>query len=299
MRQSMNAILCASTGFFLFCIADTMAKFLTVDYSAFEILGLSALAGTLATGAFIVVRHGWRGLIHPRWGWYIGRGAAQAISSGFVVASLATIPLADFYGIIFLSPMLATGLAALFLKEKIGIYRIAAVILGFVGVLIICGPSFSQGNIGYLLAFCAALFSAMGGIFIRKIGDEPIILRYAFYPFLFATLFMLPLAVIDGIKSVSRPGDLALMLGIAPIVVVAMILYSIGFARARDISMVAPFHYTQIIWGSLFGYVLFKDIPAAETWVGAGLIILAGLVVIWREQIHHRQIAKILPEHVL
>jgi drug/metabolite transporter (DMT)-like permease len=298
-RQSLHAILYACLGYFLFCIVDTMAKYLTGDYSAFEILGLSALVGTVIVIALIVMRHGWSGLIHPQWGWYVGRGVTQAISSTFVVSSLVTIPLADFYGIIFLSPMLATVLAALFLKEKIGLYRVIAIILGFIGVIIICGPSFATQNIGYLLALCAAFFSAMGGIFIRKIGDEPIILRYALYPFFFATIFMMPVALYDGLKSPGNLADFSLIIGIAPIVVVAMIFYSLGFARARDIAAVAPFHYTQIIWGSLFGYLLFHDVPGIETLLGTGLIIAAGLLVIWREHVHHSEIAKIPPENAI
>ncbi len=300
LRQSLNAILLASTGYFLFCLADTMSKFLGGGYTALEILSVSGLIGTLLSGGIILYRHGWGGFVHPRWPWYLARGFFQAFASFFVVSALVLIPLADFYGIIFLVPLATTALAGLLLKEKIGIYRIAALVIGFIGVLVIAGPSFSSGNIGYLYVAIAVLFSCFGAIFIRKIGDEPITMRYAFFPFVFSAVLFFPFALWDGITVHRDWGDLAIMTGIAPIVLLAMIFFSLGYARARDVSMIAPFHYTQMIWGILLGYLIFHEVPALTTLGGSALIILAGIVVIWREHVHHRQIATPpTPDHLL
>ena len=60
--------------------------------------------------------------------------------------------------------------------------------------------------------------------------------------------------------------------------------------------MIAPFHYTQMVWGALFGFLIFNHIPAATTFAGSALIVVAGMLVIWREHVLHKQIALRAPE---
>lgn len=288
-RESLDAVLFASFGWFLFCVCDAMAKHLSGHYSAFEILALTGVSGLILSGAWILGQHGWAGFKTPKWNWYLLRGLSQSGSSYFVIKSLYLIPLADFYGIIFMTPMVMTLLAALFLKEKIGAYRIGAIAVGFIGVLIIAGPSFDSGNAGYLYALMGVGCASLSGIFVRKIGRDPVLARYAFYPFLVYTLIFVPMILFTGFEIPTDPVDLTLLAFFAPVSLLGLLGYSVGFARARDTALVAPFHYTQMIWGALFGFVFFGDIPALTTFAGAGLIILAGLLVIWREHALHRK----------
>lgn len=289
-RDSLDAILLACGGWFLFCVSDAMAKYLTVQYHPFEILAFSGTIGVLLSGAWILRKHGWAGFMTPKWRWYIGRGITQTGSSFLVIKALALIPLADFYGIIFMTPMVITILAAIFLKEKIGFYRIGAILLGFIGVLIIAGPSFNSGNIGYLYALIAVGFTSTSGIFVRKIGRDKIVTRYAFFPFLICASLFLPLTIFHDFKMPAGTLDLSLLMLFAPIMLLGLVGYSSGLSRARETAMIAPFHYTQLIWGSLFGFVIFHEVPAFTTFVGSLLIIAAGLLVIWREHRHHRKI---------
>lgn len=290
-RQSLDAILFASGGWFLFCVCDAMSKYMAASLSAYEILACTGVLGLVLCTAWIGGLHGLSGFLTPKWPWYILRSLSQAGSSFLVIKSLALIPLADFYGIIFMTPMVVTLLAALFLKEKIGIYRISAIAVGFIGVLIIAGPSFDSGNKGYLYALIAVACASLSGIFVRKIGREKITIRYAFFPFLICTLIFVPMALIGGFEIPADPVNIVLLLLFAPLLLVGLLGYSIGFSRARDTALVAPFHYTQMIWGALLGFVIFGDIPAFTTFAGSILIVLAGLLVIWREHVLHRQIA--------
>lgn len=268
-----------------------MSKWLAGAYSAYQILAISGLTGVFLAGGWILTRHGWRKFYTPKWKWYVLRSLAQTGSSFLVIKSLSLIPMADFYGIIFLTPMVTTLLATVFLKEKIGIYRIGAIIVGFIGVMIIAGPAFTSQNAGYLYALIAVGFASTGGIFIRKIGREDIPVRYAFFPFLACALIFIPLSLQQGIKMPETTLDASLLLLFAPVALLGLLGYSTGFSRARDTALIAPFHYTQMIWGALLGYIIFHDVPPLTTFAGAGLIILAGLLVIWREHVHHRQIA--------
>lgn len=275
----------------MYCVCDAISKWLAAGYSAYAIIGVTGLIGLILCSLWILFHHGWQGFNTKKLPWYIGRGLAQMGSAFLVVKSLSHIPMADFYGIIFLTPMVTTLLATVFLNEKIGIYRIAAIAVGFIGVLIIAGPSFTNHNIGYLYALLAVGCASMGAIFVRKIGHEPIPVRYAFFPFLACSLIFLPLAMYEGIAMPDSILDVSLFILYAPIALIGILTYSLGFSRARDTGMVAPFHYTQMIWGVMFGYFIFGDVPPLTTFFGALLIIAAGLMVLWREHLLHKNIA--------
>src|SRR5690606_8314433 len=124
-----------------------------------------------------------------------------------------------------------------------------------------------------------------------KIGTETIPVRYAFFPFLANAVIFTPIAFFDGLAVPGNILDISLLVLFPVVALIGIVLFSIGFTRARDTALIAPFHYSQMIWGVLLGYFIFGDIPALTTFFGAGIIILAGLLVIWREHIHHQQIA--------
>lgn len=298
-RHSLDAILFACGGWFLFCVCDAISKWLTGGYSPIQILAFNGAVGAMLAGGWIIARHGLTGFLTPQWKWYLIRSVAQAGSSYLVIKSLSLIPMADFYGIVFLAPMMTTVLATFMLKEKIGIYRLLAIIVGFVGVLIIAGPSFESHNVGYLYALVAVVFISLSAIFVRKIGRETVPARYAFFPFVTNAIVYVPLALAGDFKMPVNALDLSLLLLFAPLALLGLLGYSTGFSRARDTALIAPFHYTQMIWGALFGFLLFGDVPALTTYAGSALIVVAGMLVIWREHIHHKQIAARAPETIL
>ncbi len=288
-RQSLGAITLACTGWFLFCVYDAILKWLSVSLPIFQIIGSVALAGAAMSGGWILLRHGLGGFKTPHLKLYALRGLCLAIAGYMILNALARMPLADFYGIIFLTPMVTTILAVLFLQERIGWHRIAAIIIGFMGVLIIVGPSFQDRNIGYLFALCGVIFTSSNAILLRKIGQETIKARFAFFPFAASTLVFVPL-MIPEFRIPEDNMSLALLV-LAPIVsLVGIIVFSTGFSRARDTAVVTPFHYTQMIWGALLGFFIFGDFPSASTVVGSMVIVAAGLMVIWREHVHHKTI---------
>lgn len=291
-HQSLNAIGLACLGWFFFCACDVVTKSLVQGYSAAQLLATNAIIGLALTGAIVLARHGWRAFLTPNWRWYLFRGVTVIGSSFCVVNALGLIPLADFYGIIFLVPMITTLIAVIFLKEHIGPWRWGAIFAGFLGVLIIAGPSFSENSIGYLYALAAALFAGTNALVIRKIGHEPVVTLYAFFPLLANAVFFVPLLFATTGFEMPRTGvDWSLFILTAPLAYLGMILYSLGFSRARDTSLVAPFHYSQMLWGVLFGLLFFDEIPGLPTVLGAMIIIGAGLLVIWREHLHHHKIA--------
>lgn len=290
-RQSLDAILLACFGWFLFCVCDAMSKWMVRTISPFEILAISGIIGTVTTGAWIARFHGRAGFITPKWKWYVVRSLSQAASSFMAITALSTIPLSDFYGIIFLTPMATALMAALFLSEKIGIWRCGAIAFGFIGVLVIAGPSFQNHNIGYLFALGSVCCATLSAICIRRIGPEIVPARFVFFPFMISMLIYVPLILHHGFNIPQTALDATLLFSFGPIAVIGILAYSAAFSRAREIAVVAPFHYTQMIWGSLFGFVFFHHVPAFTTFIGSAIIVTAGIVIIWREHLHHVQIA--------
>lgn len=287
-RHSLAAVALACLGWFMFSLCDTTTKALSGSLPVIEIIAINNTIGAILCGGWILARHGWRGFINPKWKLYILRGIVGFTAGMIIINSLKLIPLSDFYGIIFLNPMAVTLLAAIFLHERIGIYRISAIIIGFAGVLVIAGPAFESGNIGYLLALVAVLFTSTNAILIRKIGQEKIKAHYAFFPMAVNAAIAMPLTLID--MEIPRDGGVIGLLVLLPVLsIMGLLTFTAGLSRARDTSVVMPFHYTQMIWGALLGILVFGDVPTVSTVAGSVIIMAAGLIVIWREHVHHVQ----------
>ena len=117
-------------------------------------------------------------------------------------------------------------------------------------------------------------------------------MRYAFFPFLATALFFIPFLLLkDGFRMPDDSMDWSLFLIIAPLSLIGILGYSAGFARAPSTSLIAPFHYSQMLWGALLGFFIFHDVPGPATVSGSVIIIGAGLLVIWRERVNHVSIA--------
>lgn len=267
---------------------DACTKGLANDYPLVQLIGISSIVGTILSGGLILQRYGWRGFITPNWKLFVLRGALVTIISWLIVTALSQITLADFYGIIFMMPFLTTLLSTLILKEKIGLHRIIAMGVGFIGVIILAGPRLDSEPIGLMCAFIAMIMSSFVTIIIRKIGREPVTTLFAFAPFAANALIYGPLMFLPG-NFVMPTASLDILafsllgfLGFG-----GFILYSIGFTRATATAIIAPFHYSQMIWGVLLGYILFKDIPTLTTIAGSIIIFSAGLYLLWREYVHH------------
>ncbi len=288
-RQNINAILIAMTGWFFFSVTDAFTKLMTVEYPLVQLIGMCSIVGTLLSAAIIYSRYGWRGFLTSNWKLFIIRGLLVIIVSYFVVKALSMITLADFYGIVFMTPFLVTIMSVLFLKEKIGIHRIIALIAGFIGVLVLAGPRLDSVPLGLAYTFIGTVGASLVTIVIRKIGREPVSTLFAFVPNVANAAVYGPLMLLPGNFHVpENPWMLALPCLLGLTAFIGFMCFSIGFTRATETAVVAPFHYTQMIWGVFLGYLLFSDIPSITTIIGSLIILAAGLYMLWREYVHHK-----------
>jgi drug/metabolite transporter (DMT)-like permease len=204
--------------------------------------------------------------------------------SGMVLNFLAMIllPMANATIIGFAMPIFATVLAAIFLKEKTGWYRWSAVTLGFVGVLIAVG--FGGKNlspIGSLLALGGAIATAGVSIQLRSMSKTESIAAIVFW-FSLSSLVPLGIAMLFFAESHAMTAWLYIA-GLSVAGAIGQILLTAAL-RYAPVAVVLTMDYSSLIWATLLGIILFGDVPGANIWLGAAIIIASGLLILWREQ---------------
>lgn len=293
-NQNLQAIVIVCISYLGFSIADTFSKMLAQTYHVHQILAYTGLVGVAVSGAWVFYTLGWSGFIPREKGkWHIVRALCVAGIPISVISALQHLPLADYYGISFCSPFLILALSALLLREKVGIWRWAAVIVGFCGVMIIAGPQFNQGGIGVVFAFSAALFVALSVITVRKIGAHAPRPYYIFFPFVATWIINMIALPIFGEYKFPDMDDMVKFIALIIFVMASQLGFALGHARASEAAVTAPFLYTQVIWGVLFGWLVFHDFPQTSTWAGLAVVIGAGLFSFWREWHLHRAIRSV------
>lgn len=212
------------------------------------------------------------------------RGLLLYGSTVCFVSGLAQLPLAEASAIGFVSPMFTTALSIPLLGEKVGIRRWAAILVGFAGVLIVIRPGTAAFDPAALFPIASAAFWALALIVTRRNSahDTPITtLVYASIVGLAAAT--LPLPWFWTAPDLPAVG-LILFMGILSLSGHYLLVQA--FQRGSA-SILAPFAYSQMIWATILGYVVFHSLPDRWTWIGAAVIILSGVYVWHRERVRH------------
>ncbi len=196
--------------------------------------------------------------------------------------TISLLPLAETQALWFATPLFATILSALILRETVGVHRWSAVAIGFVGVMIVIQPQSGHLPIlGATTGLTAALLTAFVTILLRQLGRTEPALTTVFW---FFTMSTIPLALFMPWFAQSHPPFVWLLLigmGIVGGLGQVALTMSLQFA---PVSTVAPVDYASLIWSTLFGFWLFAEVPTTWTWLGAPLIVVSGLYIVWRER---------------
>jgi drug/metabolite transporter (DMT)-like permease len=212
------------------------------------------------------------------------RSIAGTISMFCNFAAYIFLPLANATAIGFAAPLFVVILAALVLAERVHVYRWSAVILGFIGVLIIAGP---EGGVsrsalyGAFLALAGAGLTAVAMIFLRRMSAHEHSITIAFY-FMLTSAAVALITVFFGWNIPTWGEGLVLIFtGLAGGIGQLFLSFSYRFSEA---SALAPFDYAAMIWAVALGYFLFGELPALQVWLGGVIVIAAGLLILWRER---------------
>ena len=288
--KSRLGILLAVLGFASFSCGDALAKWLSSDYSTVQIVWTTALISALLFLCFSPWLGGIRNTVQTQQKFlHLMRVILNCMLALLVFYSLARISLAQFYPIIFCAPFLSAILAMFVCKEKIGLHRWGAIILGFCGVLIAVRPGVAPFDWAILTAFCATFCFAGVYILVRKMGEAETPLSLVLFPFLFNTIILSPFALINFV--VPSLEDMILFCIAGCFFAGGLLMVSSAF-RIAPASICAPFHYTQIIWGVVLGILIFGDYPDLGIILGSIVIIASGLYLVYRESLAHKNQAK-------
>lgn len=223
-------------------------------------------------------------LLHTRRAWVHGRRAVLGLSSmSLLFGATALLPLAELTTLTFAGPLFAVVLSALILRERVGPWRWGAVALGFVGVIVVAQPGETAlPALGVAMGSAAAMFNGLITVQVRDLGRTEHPLTTVLLFSCFSMVVLVPLMVLYGRGH--PPQVWAMLLGIG----VLGMLGQIGLTAALRFGAVATvtvMDYTSLIWTALAGWLVWNHLPPLTTWLGAPLIVVAGLVVLWRERI--------------
>lgn len=307
-------ILFVLAGVFAISINDMLIKQLSGDYPLHEIVFLRSFIGIAFSLAFVQLEGGWHILKTRRPFLHLLRGLLIVASNMTYFVALAAIPLADATALFFAAPLFITLLSIPMLGEKVGILRMSAVLVGFVGVIIMQRPwadteSLDAARIVLLLPVLAGFTYALNQVLTRKLGVESKASALAVY--IQATFIAVSLGFYlvagDGrfaegsdnpsIQFLLRawvwpaPDDWWVILGVG--LNAAVVGYCLSQAyRMADAATVAPFEYVGLPLAVFWGWAIFSDLPVMEVWVGIALILGSGLFVFLREKQKARIVAR-------
>jgi drug/metabolite transporter (DMT)-like permease len=270
----------AVSAVFFFTAMVGLVKWLTESFSIWQIAFCRALFAMLTTLPLLLAESGPRGLSTSRPQAFILRGLVGVAGLFGCYYGVSLMPIADWVAITFTVPLFVAALSAPMLGEHVGVGRWAAIIAGFLGVLIIHPPLGGTS----LWALAVGLFgNGMIGvsiILIRRLSRTERTTTIVFY-------YMLALTVGTGVTAPIDwrwPGliDGAALVAVGVIAGIAHMLLTVAY-RMAPAAVIAPFDYTGIIWGLLLAYAVWGDRPGPSFYLGATIIIGSGLYVLMRE----------------
>ena len=207
----------------------------------------------------------------------------------FGFAALTYIPLEQIKAIGFLSPILVVILSVIFLGERIYLIRTFSLILGFIGTLIILRPGFIEINIGVYMVLASALLWSCVIIITKFMSKNDSAMTILTFQYTFVTLFTLPLAIIYW----NNPSFISLIYTLLAAIVGTVLHLCINNAyKLSDLSIIQPVWFTQLVFASFLGFIIFGSLPDFFTWIGAILVFISVLVITYRENYLKKDIAK-------
>lgn len=252
----------------------------------FQLVCMLPMLATMAGRSAFSAKRPWMNLL---------RGALHGAASLLFFAAVKYMPLADVFAIYFVEPFMLTALSALFLGDKVGWRRWLAIVIGFVGAMIVIQPSFEIFGLKALLPVACAFLFALYLFMNRAVGEADSPMTMQVMAGVGGTLFMSVTLLAGASAGIAdfEPSLPASVLGL----VLLLILGSIsGYAhmlvvrafRLAPLSLLAPFQYFEIISATILGYAIFGDFPNLSKWIGIAIIVSSGLFIIWRERIQSR-----------
>jgi drug/metabolite transporter (DMT)-like permease len=283
-----RGIVCMVIATILFSGASAASKWLVGLYPVGEVLCLRSFASLIAGAAVILPVSGLSAFATHRPRDHLARGLSQSISQLCLLLAFSLMPLAGAVAINFSAPLFAALVSIVWLKEPAGFARGAALVIGFVGVLIVTNPGTNSLTLGALLALTNAVMYGTVTVAVRGMTRTESA----------NTLVIWQLTVLAFFHSF-----LLLFGWRSPSSIDAVMLFGTGFTNAigqwfwtkalqlAPAPAVTPFYYLMLVWALMFGFFIWGDVPSLSLLVGSAIVVITGLFLFLREARLQRQLA--------
>ena len=279
-QSNLVGALLSLAAFAIYASNDVIVKYLGASYSPFQTIFFSVLFG-FPLVLLMLIGDRQDGNLLPRHPVpTIIRSVLTVLNAVCGFYAFSVLPLAEAYPIFFAMPILITLIAIPMLGEKVGLHRGVAIAVGLIGVIIVVRPGNANLGLGHLAAIAAAALGAMNSVLVRKIGNSErsvVIMLYPMMANLIAAGIALPFIYIP--MPLSHMGMLAAM---AALGLIAGLLGIAAYRRAPAV-IVAPMQYSQIVWATIFGTLIFGETHDRVTIIGTSIINASGLYIVLRE----------------
>lgn len=278
--DSVKGIIAMIVAALLLTLNDATSKYLTESFSVWQVIAVRQFFSLLVIFAYIHFVTGWQTLAVINRSGMTVRAAYFVATTGFIVASFSLLPLALVTAIAFSSPIFVVAFSHLTGREIVGPRRWMAVLIGFVGVLVIVRP----GGLGFewvlLLPVAAALSAGMRDVTTRSLSKTDSSISILFWSNLAVILFASIATAIDGWKGLSLAASGFMLLnGILNAGAHFLIIEAL---RLGEASLVSPFRYSGLVWAIILGFLIWNEWPDGWTLLGATLLVASGIYIIER-----------------
>jgi S-adenosylmethionine uptake transporter len=266
-----------------FTLNDAMTKTTGGEVPLFQLLFLRGLISI----SLLLLLWGRLGPMHLRlsrqdWKLVGIRSASEVGASFFFVTALFNMPLANLSAILQSLPLTVTLGAAMFYREAVGWKRMSAILVGFMGVLLIVKPGTEGFNVWSVYALVAVLLVTVRDLTTRRLSRDVPSMTVTLAAVLSVTVFSAFAQLATPWAAVSDAHWTAI--GGAAVFVLMGYYFSVQTMRVGDVSFIAPFRYTGLIWALILGWFVFGDWPLPSTLAGAGIVAATGLFTLYRER---------------
>jgi drug/metabolite transporter (DMT)-like permease len=291
LRLTGIALMCGAVA--VFACVDTIAKYLGSGMDPIQVAGMRFLTAFFLTLLIFnpLSRPGLLKTSRP--GLQVVRAFMLLGTTIFNFLSFRYLQLDEALAILFSTPFLVAILAGPLLGEWVGWRRWAAIGVGFIGVLVVIRPGLGGMQWPALLSVAAAIFFAVYGIATRMIGRNDPTETTLFYGNLICMVAMLPVLPLVWVAPASIV-EVALLLAVGALGSAGHYLLILAHRRAPA-SVLSPFMYTQLLWATALGFLVFANVPSQWTLAGAAIVVGSGLYLLYRERKVTGQVAPIEP----
>jgi drug/metabolite transporter (DMT)-like permease len=278
-------ILLTGFSYFLFTVHDAMVKLLVASIPVWQVLffrSLTILAGCLIFGGRPLYKEAWHSPVFKPM--FLRSFLILAAWLCYYTAA-RDLQLAELTTIYYAAPIIITVLSIFVLGEKVPLARLTAVAIGFAGVFVACDPAKLGISLPVFLVLAAASCWGLSIVLLRKIAlQEKTIVQMILNNGFFMVTAGLPLTLVWTTPSLIQ---VVLLAAVGSVAGFAQFTLFEGMKRAPA-SVIAPFEYTALVWSFLLGFLIWGDVPRSEVFIGASMIVGAGLIIIAGEHFRRR-----------